>query len=187
MPLPNLVIISTFTLLGIAMMINGARYRGKGIRFWGKPTIENRYFLSGKICLFLSWTLLMIKAILPEWKWNQVSESMAWFAALINLIGTLMMLIAFYNLGDALRVGLPEKETNLRTTGIYSLSRNPIYLGVFLIGIASCLFFPNPVNIALALYGMMMHNKIILGEEKFLAGRFGKEWMDYTKKVRRYL
>ncbi|MBE0647923.1 MAG: isoprenylcysteine carboxylmethyltransferase family protein [Bacteroidales bacterium] len=187
MPLPNLLIIATFTFLGIAMLFIGAGYRGKGIRFWGKPTIDYGYFLTGKISLFTSWALLLVKAIMPEWNWNPVSEGMAWFAAVINLIGTLIMVIAFVNLGTSLRVGLPESATTLKTKGIYGISRNPIYLGVFLICISSCLFFPNPVNILLALYGMMMHNKIILGEEKFLAGRFGKEWEDYTKKVRRYI
>ena len=187
MPLPNLVIILTFTILGIAMMINGARYRDKGIRFWGKPTIENSLFLSGKISLFTSWALLLMKAILPEWDWNPVSENLAWLAALLNFVGTLIMLIAFVNLGSSLRVGLPETPTTLQTKGVYRISRNPIYLGVFLICIASCLFFPNPINIVLALYGMFMHNRIILGEEKFLSDRFGKEWEGYSSRVRRYI
>ncbi|MFC2102427.1 methyltransferase family protein [Bacteroidota bacterium] len=187
MPLPNLVIILTFIVLGIAMMINGSHYSGKGIRFWGKPTIEKSLFLSGKITLFTSWALMLIKAILPDWDWNPVSENLAWFAASLNLAGTLIMLIAFVNLGSSLRVGLPETPTTLQTKGIYSISRNPIYVGVFLICIASCLFFPNPINIALALYGMMVHIRIILGEEKFLAKRFGEEWEEYTSKVRRYI
>lgn len=186
MPLPNLIILATFTILGIAVMALGAGYRGKGIRFWGKPTIESWYFLSGKISLFTSWTLLLIKAMLPGWTWNQVPAEVAWVAALINGLGTAIMLIAFIHLGDALRVGLPENGTSLKTNGIYSISRNPIYLGVFLICLASCIFFPNPINIALAGYGMIIHHRIILGEEKFLAGRFGDDWRNYTKEVRRY-
>jgi len=186
LPLPNLFILGTFALLGFSMLFIGARYRGKGIRFWGKPTIESWYFLSGKISLFTSWTLLLFKAMLPAWTWNQVPAEVAWIAALINGLGTVIMLIAFSHLGDALRVGLPESSTSLKTIGIYSISRNPIYLGVFLICIASCIFFPNPVNIVLAGYGMIIHHRIILGEEKFLAGRFGDEWKKYTKEVRRY-
>ncbi|MFH1298050.1 MAG: isoprenylcysteine carboxylmethyltransferase family protein [Bacteroidota bacterium] len=187
MPFPNLMILVTFILLWISFFIWGARYRGKGIKFWGKPTIDNRYFLSGKICLFSSWALLLLKAMLPEWTWNPVPEGVAWFAALLNCAGSVIMLVAFFHLGSSIRVGLPETDTTLQTSGIYSLSRNPIYLGIFLICIASCLFFPNPVNIALTVYGMYMHHRIIVAEEKFLANRFGKAWEDYTSRVRRYL
>jgi len=131
--------------------------------------------------------LILVKALIPGWNWNPVPENVAWVAVLLNGIGTLIMLISFVHLGSSLRVGLPETPTTLQTKGIYSISRNPIYLGVFLICIASCIFFPNPINIALTLYGMYVHNSIILGEEKFLSNNFGKAWEDYSSRVRRYL
>ena len=56
-----------------------------------------------------------------------------------------------------------------------------------MICIASILYFPDPANIVLAVYGMIIHYRITLGEEKFLEQRFGKEWDDYKRTVRRYL
>ncbi len=187
MPTPNLIILITFSLLGASMFVIGAQYRNKGINFFGRPTIEKRYFITGKVSLFASWALFLVKAMLPGWGWNPVSDGVAWFAALLNGIGTLIMILAFYKLGSSLRVGLPEKKTQLQTSGIYYISRNPIYLGFFLICIASCLFFPNPINIVLVLYGMLIHHRIILEEEKFLANRFGNAWENYILKVRRYI
>ncbi|MFH1159662.1 MAG: isoprenylcysteine carboxylmethyltransferase family protein [bacterium] len=187
MPLPNLVILLSFTVLGVAMFVLGARYRGQRIKFWGKPTIENVYFVTGKVSLFSSWGLLLLKSILTRWNWNQVPEGVAWFAALLSCLGTGIMIVSFYDLGASVRVGLPETVTNLQTKGIYRISRNPMYLGVFLVCIASSTFFPNPVNLGLALYGMIIHHRIILGEEKFLEERFGPEWQRYKERVRRYV
>ena len=187
MPIPNLIIIVSFILLGASMLMIGIKNRRQGINSLGQSTIASIYFATGKVSLFLSWTLLLVKAMFPKWTWNPISVEVAWIAALLSCVGTIIMIVALFKLGSSLRVGLPSKQTILQTTGIFRLSRNPIYLGVFLICIASCLFFPNPINIALVLYGMFVHHQIILGEEKFLAERFGEAWKAYISKVRRYI
>jgi len=187
MPLPNLLVIFSFTVLGIAMFVLGARYRGQGIHFWGKPTIRSIYFITGKVSLFCSWTLFLLKSIFANWSWNPVPDGVAWFAALLSSAGTTIMIIAFYNLGASVRVGLPETSTTLKSNGIYRLSRNPMYIGVFLVSLASCLFFPNPFNILLAAYGVFIHHRIVLGEEKFLNEQFGTAWQKYKEQVRRYV
>jgi protein-S-isoprenylcysteine O-methyltransferase Ste14 len=105
----------------------------------------------------------------------------------ILLPGTIITAVSFFHLGASLKVGLPEQETSLKTHGLYSISRNPLYLGVYLITLASVLYFPDVINIILAITGMSMHHMITLGEEKFLSSKFGSSYEDYKKKVRRYL
>jgi protein-S-isoprenylcysteine O-methyltransferase Ste14 len=96
------------------------------------------------------------------------------------------MILAFRDLGDSLRVGLPGESTTLKTNGIYRVSRNPIYVGVDLIAIASVLFIPGFINISCAIVGIGVHHFIILSEEKFLEGRFREDWLGYKRKTRRY-
>ena len=37
------------------------------------------------------------------------------------------------------------------------------------------------------LYSIIIYHFIILGEEKFLESRFGKDYIEYKQKVRRYI
>ena len=84
-------------------------------------------------------------------------------------------------------MGIPVNETALKTKGIYRFSRNPLYVSIYLMCIASLMYFPNQVNLLLVAYGIFVHNRIILGEETFLSERFGAQWEEYCRKVRRYL
>jgi protein-S-isoprenylcysteine O-methyltransferase Ste14 len=76
----------------------------------------------------------------------------------------------------------------LVTTGIHGWSRNPIYLGMFLvyggIGIAarssSTLILTLPLAITIR-YG------VVAREEAYLEGRFGDAYRDYKARVRRWL
>jgi protein-S-isoprenylcysteine O-methyltransferase Ste14 len=76
----------------------------------------------------------------------------------------------------------------LVTTGIHGWTRNPIYLGMFLIyggiGIAArspwTLLFTLPLAITIR-YG------VVAREENYLARRFGDAYRDYKLRVRRWL
>jgi len=76
----------------------------------------------------------------------------------------------------------------LVTSGIHGWSRNPIYLGLFLIyvGIAiaarslSALILTLPLAITIR-YG------VVAREEAYLEGRFGDAYRDYKARVRRWL
>ena len=187
MQIHSFIILASFSLLGISVLLLGFLLRNKSRRFLGKPTIASIYFYSGKIAIFTSWILLMLKAIFPKIGYIQVPPILSWIATLLMCLGSFIMICSFFSLGTSLKVGLPDEETILKTSGLYRFSRNPLYLGVFLINIASCLYFPDLLNIACSVYGIIMHHRITMGEEKFLENRFGEEWRKYKLRVRRYL
>jgi protein-S-isoprenylcysteine O-methyltransferase Ste14 len=101
--------------------------------------------------------------------------------------GLLLVLPGFVSLGRSLSVGLPEGDTILKTAGIYRLTRNPIYLGAFVACVGSCLYALHLVNILLTLTTVGIHHWIITREETFLEQRFGQPWLDYKRRVPRYL
>jgi len=187
LPIPNLFILAAFTFLGISLAVGVISYRNKGRTFLGIPTINKYLFYSGKFFLFTAWGLCIFRCIFPADGMFAVPVYLQWAAAILMVAATVILTRSFIDLGSALKVGLPDQETKLRTTGIYRFSRNPIYLGVFMVNLASCLFFPHPVNLLCSIYGIYIHYLITLSEEKFLAQRFGQEWEDYRNRVRRYL
>jgi protein-S-isoprenylcysteine O-methyltransferase Ste14 len=67
------------------------------------------------------------------------------------------------------------------------MSRNPMYVGVYLIIAASALYTANPVVILLGVFVIAVHHRIVLAEEKHLQNVFGREYFEYCSRVRQYI
>ena len=101
--------------------------------------------------------------------------------------GLCVVILSFIFLGTSLSVGLPEKETELKTRGVYRVSRNPMYMGAFLMCAGSCLFSVHLANLLLFAITIAVHHLIVIREEKFLEARFGQRWLEYKERVPRYV
>jgi protein-S-isoprenylcysteine O-methyltransferase Ste14 len=81
-----------------------------------------------------------------------------------------------------------KPATSLQTTGIYSYSRNPMYMGLILIYLGLTLQFGNWWTIfLLPILIIVITYRVILPEERYLARAFGDEYAAYKKKVRRWI
>lgn len=78
--------------------------------------------------------------------------------------------------------------TALVTSGPFRYTRNPIYLTftLFLVGVG-LLTRNGWVIIAALLVLVVMHNGVILREERYLERKFGAEYVAYKQHVRRWL
>lgn len=115
-----------------------------------------------------------------------------------NQIGILIMLMAIFTDGLSLiqffRVHTsinpihPEKAKTLVTTGMYRLTRNPMYLGLLLllIGLAIFLGSLSPF-IVLPIFIVTLTVQQIIPEEQVLEQKFGNKYRDYKKSVNRWL
>ena len=187
MPLHSYFVLFAFTVLLIVLVFQYLMLKKSGSGFLGSPAIEKLYFYSGKFALFATWALFMLKAISPRLGYIYMPDLLSWLAVGLLYVGGAIFSFAVVNLGKSLQIGLPGAATILQTHGIYRFSRNPIYIGVETIALASCIYFPDLINVSFALYGIYIHHKIIRQEECFLAERFGNEWTVYCAKVPRYV
>ena len=107
----------------------------------------------------------------------------------ITLTGVLIFIISVVQMKDNWRAGVQrEDKTNLVTTGIYSISRNPAFLGFDLMYIGVLFTFFNwYLCFATGFVVVIFHLQIVNVEEDFLLDAFGEEYVRYKKKVRRYL
>lgn len=78
----------------------------------------------------------------------------------------------------------------LATAGPYAWTRNPIYWGNFLVGLGMTLssgaFFPW-LALAFAALFWAEYALVILAEEDYLRGAFGREFADYCARTHRFL
>ena len=81
-----------------------------------------------------------------------------------------------------------KKVNKLVTSGIYKYSRNPMYLGFLIIVISSSIFYLNIYSLLTPLFFYLWINRFqIKREEIFLAKKFGKDYLSYKNKTRRWI
>ena len=82
----------------------------------------------------------------------------------------------------------PLETTALVTVGMYRYSRNPMYLGLVLLNIAATIFFGTWLGIIIVATFIFLLNFLqIIPEEEALLDIFGEEYIEYKKKVRRWI
>ena len=78
--------------------------------------------------------------------------------------------------------------SSLVSSGVYRLTRNPMYLGLFVTLLAWAVFLSNPLALLfLPLYVLYVNRYQIGPEERVLESLFGAEYAAYRKNVRRWL
>ena len=81
-----------------------------------------------------------------------------------------------------------KKVNKLITSGIYKYSRNPMYLGLLMIVISTSIFYLNIFSIITPILFVCWINRFqIKREEIFLTDKFGKEYLLYMNKTRRWI
>ena len=81
-----------------------------------------------------------------------------------------------------------KKVNKLVTSGIFKYSRNPMYLGMLMVVLSTSIFYLNIFSILTPFLFIFWINKFqIKREEAFLTEKFGKEYLSYKNKTRRWL
>lgn len=116
--------------------------------------------------------------------WNHVPANARFTGFLVGLLGDVIFISSVICMKDSWRVGIPESgKTTLVTRGVYSVSRNPAFLGFYLQYIGVTLMFGNLLTAGFLFFAMTMLHMQILQEEKYLKETFGEEYEEYLKKV----
>jgi len=104
---------------------------------------------------------------------------------LVALLSGLCM-YEFHKAGTDVRPDRPDSA--LITSGPYCYSRNPLYIGLTLVQVATAVWFNNAWILALTAASVTVVSRYaIRREERHLEGVFGDAYRDYCRRVRRWL
>lgn len=110
-------------------------------------------------------------------------------AGLLLGAGLVLALLAVIEMRQQNTSVLPyQTPTRLVQSGIFSRSRNPIYLGDVLILAGSVLWFDAVLCLPLVLMLLwLLEQRFVLPEEDHLRRKFRADWARYDRKVRRWI
>jgi protein-S-isoprenylcysteine O-methyltransferase Ste14 len=116
------------------------------------------------------------------------SNTIGWVGVGLCFIGLLVLVMSLISFGRSFRVGIDvEDPDKLITTGIFAISRNPIYVGFAFVLVGEFLVFPNWIPLAYLAAGVLLFHRQVLREESFMRQHYGQEYAQYCRRVRRYV
>jgi len=108
--------------------------------------------------------------------------------AVAGVVTSALGVVSFRRAGTTTNPMKPESSSSLVASGIYKLTRNPMYLGFLLALLGWAIFLSNiPAFLFLPAFILYMNRFQIEPEERALAALFGQAFAAYKASVHRWL
>jgi protein-S-isoprenylcysteine O-methyltransferase Ste14 len=148
----------------------------------GRSKILPPAYLLASIVVMVALRFLVPAARVIASPWNLLGAVPLVIGVMINVAADR----AFHGVGTTVK---PFQESSaLVTTGVYRVSRHPMYLGFILMLIGIAIFLGSLTPIAVVpVMGLLLDRRFIAVEERMLEEKFGDAWLDYKKSVRRWI
>ena len=138
------------------------------------------------IAAALAWVL---GRVAPFWHVEaQVSVVGIGVSVAIALVFLVSALLRFRSQRTTVDPMNPDKAQSLVVTGIYKVTRNPMYVGFVCLLAAWCFYLGNlSAFLTLPVFVLVMTQFQIKAEDRALEAKFGTDYTSYMRRVRRWL
>jgi protein-S-isoprenylcysteine O-methyltransferase Ste14 len=137
------------------------------------------------LCFAISTVVLIVASIFAA---MQSASEFTIVAALLAPIGALLVIVAQVQMGRAWRIGVREGDAPLFVShGLFRYSRNPIFVGMVLVGLAAALAASTYWGWAALMVFMVSCAAQVRIEERHLEASFGQAYLDFCAKVPRWI
>ena len=122
--------------------------------------------------------------IIPVYKINELNMVFLIFGAILIISGIVFWIQAVL----MSKITQEIENNNLVTTGIYAYVRHPIYAAFFYIATGLIFVSQNILLFILPIiFWVFLTVAMIKTEEKWLIDKYGEDYIDYSKKVNRFI
>lgn len=164
------------------------------VTFRGADTAHDYIGRLFKIVMLCLAAVILIYAFAPQYypfllpvSWLE-NETVQLIGAGLLLLSLCWTILAQIQMGNSWRIGIDEeKKTELVQTGLFRLSRNPIFLGMIVTLTGIFLVIPNALTLLVLALGFVLIQIQVRLEEEFMTGTRGAEYAGYLASVRRWL
>lgn len=157
---------------------------------------DNAHNYVGNIMKILLGTLLAVIMMYSVESIYQYSVPIYYLEIkIIRIVGLIILhlsliwiIIAQIQMSNSWRVGIDEKnKTDLVTTGLFSICRNPIFLGMIFCVFSLFLIIPNAITFCIFITVYLIIQVQIRLEEEYLLKSHGENYNNYKRKTKRLL
>ena len=114
--------------------------------------------------------------------------SVRWIGVALLLLSLVWTVVAQAQMGQSWRIGVDsERQTELVQQGVFRISRNPIFLGMMITLLGLFLVLPNGIMLLTLMLGVVIIGIQVRLEEEHLRKLHGAEYVDYYRRVRRWI
>jgi protein-S-isoprenylcysteine O-methyltransferase Ste14 len=132
---------------------------------------------------------LVLDQLYPAGHIAQMARWLRYLAAACALAAGAVLLGSAANEMRKAGTNIPTWEPTLAivTSGVYGLTRNPIYLAFAILMVGTGLLFSSDwIFLLIPPFMMVLHFGVIRREEAYLLARFGAPYAEYMRRVPRY-
>ncbi len=158
---------------------------------------DDAHGYNGKVFSIISiieLVVLIIHTFFPKLRdfllpfWYLEYEYLVYSGWILLILSLMLVWIAQSHMKDSWRIGIDDKnKSELITSGMFSISRNPIFLSIIIANVGLFLVLPNAFTLLIISLSTISINTQVRLEEEFLVKEFGESYIDYKKKVNRWL
>jgi protein-S-isoprenylcysteine O-methyltransferase Ste14 len=147
-----------------------------------------KYIALGPFFLWLSIILLLILPVnTPLKAFNlPINDALVVFGEIMIAISILLLYWGHKTIGNQWPVAKNMENYKLITTGPYKYVRHPIYLSFFLFVIGKSMVFANLLLLVIIPSLIVLYRHTLI-EEKRLAKKFGKSYLEYMTRTGRFV
>ncbi|MBA4226059.1 MAG: hypothetical protein C0456_05440 [Hyphomonas sp.] len=157
-----------------------AEIQGVAERIWRITVI------SALVLATIAWQVPHWEDVLGRADWAS-SAPVRWLSAVLFAVAVAIVAIAQTQMGTSWRVGVPEEGLGkLVTHGLFSWSRNPVFVGLLLALIALLLWSPTVMSAAVLAAGWTLTMMQVRIEEEALTAAHGDAYERCVAKVGRW-
>lgn len=111
-----------------------------------------------------------------------------------NLLGLLISIVGFFIMGKARELFSKhkttlyfEKSSSIVEEGIFSKTRNPMYIGMFLLLLGIAVFTQNIVSLVMpVVFILIIRFYFVPFEERLMFESFGRQYLEYKERTPRW-
>lgn len=141
----------------------------------------------------LIFIVALVNLIYPEglhyfapFEWLEISI-LKYSGFVIIHLTLIWIIVAQVQMSNSWRVGIDHSaKTDLKTNGLFSVSRNPVFLGMLVTLAGIFLIFPNAITLLVLVSSTLLFQVQVRLEEEYLYVTHGENYLNYCQKTGRW-
>src|SRR5580692_8363456 len=171
----------TLTLLPAMVLTRALLMRRKGIHAIQFGKIDKTDFLIPPFALFYFYIVFAAAFDWPTvarhrfFEWRPAS----WAGVLCCVAGLILLFLSLVSFSKSFRIGIDQDSPDkLVTTGVFAISRNPIYVAFWFVLMGQFLIFSNLIPLIYLIAATWLFHRQVLREEDFMRRHYGQQYSD---------